>query len=184
MDTISFRKLSWQDIERDCIALAQTIPADSIDTIVAISRGGLVFARILSDLLKKPISHITITSYDDLQKTREPFIDETPSKMFRGESILIVDEICDTGKTFVRAKSYFENFPLRAIFTATPYLKPRATFIPNFWVKKIDGWIVFPYELRETAEAIQKMTGDREKTAERLKAIGLEEWEIREVIDA
>ena len=182
MDTISFHKLSLQDVERDCIGLARTIPPDSIDTIVAISRGGLVFARILSDLLNKPISHITITSYDDLQKTKVPFIDETPSKMFRGESILIVDEICDTGKTFERAKSYFENFPLRKIFTATPYLKPHATFVPDFWVKKVEGWIVFPYELRETAEAIQKMTGDREKTVERLTAIGFEEWETEAVV--
>jgi len=155
-----------------------------VDTIVAISRGGLVVSRILSDFLNKPISSITITSYENLDKVKEPFIDETPSKLFKHESILIVDEVSDTGKTFERATNYFKNFPVKHIYTAAPYIKPKTQFTPNFWVKKLDAWIVFPYEVRETAEAFQKIFIDSEKTQQKLTEVGLASWETEQFIKA
>ena len=155
-----------------------------VDTIVAISRGGLVISRILSDFLSKPISHITISSYESLNKTKEPFIDEAPSKLFKNESILIVDEVSDTGKTFERAVSYFKNFPVKKIYTASPYIKPQTQFTPDFWVKKLEAWIVFPYEIRETVEAFQKIFTAPGKAQEKLIEVGLDNWETDQFTEA
>ncbi len=180
MSDLTFHKVSWTQLEKDCLLLAERIQNSSarIDKIVAISRGGLVTARILSDLLKIPISHITISSYQSLKQEKEPFIDETPSENFRGKSILLVDEIGDTGKTFKRATDYFKNFGLAHIYTLAPYIKSHTPVKPDFYTSVIDAWIIFPYEIRETTEAFKNMFKDKETIHKKLREVGFEEWEI------
>ena len=48
---IKFLKVTWNDFEDDCIELSKKIKDIKIHKIIAISRGGLVASRILSDLL-------------------------------------------------------------------------------------------------------------------------------------
>jgi hypothetical protein len=180
MDTPKFVRETWSDYEKACFVLADTLQksGENIDTIVAISRGGLVVARILSDLLDKPISHITISTYLTMQQSKEPFIDEVPSKAFTNQTILIVDEICDTGKTLQRAVEYFSNFSIKKAVTGVPYVKPKASYKPTYSSKSVDGWIIFPYEVRETFESMEKIFQSKEKALQTMKVLGFEEWEL------
>lgn len=179
---MKFVKISWEKYERDCIKLAKKLKDRKINKIVAISRGGLVIARILSDLLTLPISHITIVSYANLKQEKEPVITEAPTKIFKNESIMIVDDVCDTGKTFERALNYFKNLPLKKIYTLALYLKPWSKFIPDFYWEKFNAWIVFPYELKETADAFLKMYKTKKEVKKKLGQIGLKDWEIAGII--
>lgn len=180
MSNITFHKISWEQLAKDCLISARKITDAriKIDKIVAISRGGLVPARILSDSLSVPISHITISSYSNLKQEKEPFIDEAPAKTFTGETVLIVDEVCDTGKTFERALSYFQNFSLKKIYTLAPYTKSHRTHTPDFSSVNIDSWIVFPYDIRETTEAFSKMYKDPSVVRQKLLEVGFNEWEL------
>lgn len=178
MSDIVFHKVSWEQFERDCIKLAGMLKGKKIDKIVAISRGGLVAARILSDLLSVPISHITISSYQNLRQEKEPFIDETPSKTFSHEAILLVDEICDTGKTFERALSYFRNFTVKKIYSLAPYTKSHASYEPDFFVHMIDAWIIFPYEIAETKKAFMNLYKDPDLVQKKMLEVGFHEWEL------
>jgi uncharacterized protein len=173
---MNFSKISWKQYESDCLSLAKRLHDLKVDKIIAISRGGLVVARCMSDLLGVPISHMTISSYENLKQEKEPLITEAPMKTFENEVILIVDDICDTGKTFERALSYFNNFPVKKIHTLSLHLKSHSCFIPDFWAEKNDNWVIYPYEIRETTEAFKKMFKDKAK--EKLLAVGFEEWEI------
>ncbi len=176
-----FHKLSWQTFYQDCLFLGEKILKKKlkIDRIIAISRGGLVPARILSDFLKLPISNIVISSYSNLKQLKEPEIIEVASWKWDNENLLIVDEVSDTGKTFIRALSYFKNKQTGNIFTAAPYIKPKTSFVPDFYLKKIDAWIVFPYDLRETYEAFLKEEKDKNKAIKKLKKIGFEKLELK-----
>lgn len=178
---MTFHKLCWQDFYRHCLFLGKKILGKKIkiDRIVAISRGGLVAARILSDFLKLPISNISISSYANLKQLKEPEIIEASSFNFNGKNLLIVDEVSDTGKTFKRALNYFKNKQTGKIYTASPYIKPKTSFIPDFYLKIIDAWIVFPYDLKETYEAFLKQEKNKEKALKKLKEIGFEEWELK-----
>ena len=182
MTNIHFIKISWQDLEKDCIDLAKKLKEVHIDKIVAISRGGLVVARILSDLLDIPISHITIASYQNLKQEKEPRITEAPSANFEEQNILVVDEVSDTGDTFKRALSYFENLPIKHVYTLAPYIKTQTKHTPDFFDKSMDGWIIFPYEVRETTEAFLKMFQSKEHAKEQLLKVGFEEWEIKHLL--
>lgn len=175
-----FYKLSWTKFYQDCLFLGKKIKEanNKINRIIAISRGGLVPARILSDFLQLPISNIVISSYSNLKQLKEPEIIEVANIDLKDQSILIVDEVSDTGKTFIRALKYFQQKPVKKIITAAPYIKPKTQFIPNFYQKTIDAWIVFPYDLCETYEAFLKEEKDKKKVREKLSKIGFNQWEI------
>ncbi|HEV2339339.1 MAG TPA: phosphoribosyltransferase family protein [Patescibacteria group bacterium] len=172
-------KLSWEILEKDCITLAKKIKKSGVrlDEIISISRGGVIVARLLSDLLNLPISHIAIESYVNLKREKEPVITQFSSRVFNNEIILLVDELSDSGKTFIKAFSYLSGLSIQKIITASPYIKPHTAHVPNFFVRKIDAWVVFPYEIRETQEAILRQFGEA-KGKEKIREIGFVAWEI------
>lgn len=175
---MNFTKLSWQDLEKDCIDLAKKIKETKVDEIISISRGGMIVSRILSDSLHLPISHIAIESYVDLQQQNGPIITQISPREFRGETILLVDELSDSGKTFERGLSYLQELPISKVYTAAPYYKSHTVHIPDFTVRKLDDWIVFPYEIQETIEAFIKEFGSKENAIQKMKELGFDEWEL------
>ena len=175
---MQFTKISWQKLEKDCIALAQKIGDTKIDEIISISRGGMVVSRLLSDFLDLPISHIAIESYMDLKQNKEPIVTQVSPREFKGETILLVDELSDSGKTFLRGLSYLNELPISKVYTAAPYYKSHTVHIPDFSVENIDGWIILPYEIKETQGAIRKDVIDPKEAKKKILAAGFEEWEI------
>ena len=65
---MKFLSLSWQHFHKDTFALAKKIEdsKQKIDLIVAIARGGMTVAQILSDFLSLPVATFTMSSYKDL----------------------------------------------------------------------------------------------------------------------
>lgn len=183
MSSLKFYKLSWTQLEKDCLSLFTKIKKLQIDRLVSISRGGNVVSRIVSDLLVSiPISHMTIVSYEHTQKLKTPKITEEPTVNFSGKTVLIVDEVSDTGDTFHISEAYFKKKKAKKIYTLAPYIKPKTKYTPDFWGKSIDAWIVFPYDIRETADGFVKMFGPRERAKQKLLDIGFKEWELDGII--
>jgi hypothetical protein len=184
MSNITFHKLSWLQMHRDCIELYQDkVKGIDVDVIVSIVRGGAIVSRIFSGLLDAtPIANITLTSYKGIKKLSKPIITEEPETDFTGKRILIVDEVSDTGATFEVALDYFKKKKAKKIYTLAPYIKPHTTFIPDFWQKNIDAWIVFPYEIRETYNGFVKLLGTPKHAQEKMLDIGFHDWELNAVI--
>jgi hypothetical protein len=184
MDTISFHKISWNQFEKDCLDLYKNkVKGIQIDKIISISRGGTVASRIFSDLLGTlAISHITISSYKDMKKIAIPIVTEEPKTNFKGQTVLIIDEVSDTGATFELAVEHIKKHNPKKIYTLSPYIKPHTTFKPDFWIKNIDAWIIFPYDIRETAEGFVKLLGSAEHARTKLLELGFEQWELETVL--
>lgn len=178
-----FIKISWQRFEKDCVLLAKKIIQTKIhfDRIVVISRGGLVIGRLFSDLIPLPISHITISSYTDLKQNKDVKITEVPKTVFSRQRLLLVDEISDSGKTFIRARSYFQRFSGCQVTTACLYVKPMTKPLPDFWQKQLDGWVIFPYEVNETYRAFIKTFSNKQQAKRKLFETGVKEWEVMDL---
>ena len=183
MSELTFHKISWQQMEMDCLDLyKKQVATIQVDRILSISRGGTVVSRIFSDLLGTlPISHITITSYKDLKKQDKPIVTEEPKADFSGQTLLVIDEVSDTGATFELAEKHLKKHNPKKIYTLSPYIKPHTRFKPDFWIKNIDAWIIFPYDVRETAEGFVKMFTE-EHARKKLIEVGFEKWEIDSVL--
>ena len=105
----------WSDFDIAVKAIADAFP--NIKEIYGIPRGGLVLAVALSNLLDKPL-----VQYLALDKR-----------------VLVVDDICDTGKTLSR---------YRQLSTASIYTRHNSSFMPNFSYRILntDQFVVFPWE--------------------------------------
>lgn len=183
MNEITFEKISWTQLERDCLELYKSkLKNLKVDRIISISRGGTVVSRIFSDLLNNtPISHITISSYNGMVKQSIPLVTEFPKTDFKNQTILIIDEVSDTGATFKIAEKHLRSHNPKKIYTLSTYIKPHTTYKPDFWQRNIDAWIIFPYDVRETAESFIKMFGSKEHAIKKLSEVGFEKWEIESV---
>lgn len=154
---MDYYSVSWKQLHSTTHSLTEQVLKKDIklDLIVGIARGGLTIAHIASDFLKLPVASFTISSYKDLKQQKMSDISYHVGGDLKGKNILLIDDVSDTGKTFVRGIKYLTDLGAASITTASLYIKPWTKFIPSFHVKMVDEWIVFPYDMRETIEALQ-----------------------------
>ncbi len=155
---ISYLTPTWQQYHTNVRTIAEKILADkqTLDLIVAISRGGLTVGHLLTDLLRVPISVISIQSYTDIQSSGEVKILEGLHIPIEHKRVLLVDDVSDTGKTFERAVDYLKSFHPADVVTASVYYKPHSTYLPKYYAEQTDKWIIFPYEPTEMIMLIIK----------------------------
>ena len=154
---MKYHSVSWEQLHSLIHSLTEKIQKDDkkFDLIVGIARGGLTIAHIASDFLKLPVASFTISSYKDLKQQKLADVSYHVGGDLKNKHILLVDDVSDTGKTFVRGIKYLLDLEAASVTTASPFIKPWTKYMPDFYVKQVDEWIVFPYDMRETVEALQ-----------------------------
>lgn len=138
--------LSWEQIHQDTIELGNRLLAlhKQWTTLVAVTRGGLVPAGILSQMLDiKHIETINISSYSDeiMGKTQAHII-----KAFKDQSqeILVIDDLIETGFTLEAVTSMLPLAHIACVYSKTTQnslLHTPAKPMPA------NAWIVFPWEV-------------------------------------
>jgi hypoxanthine phosphoribosyltransferase len=120
--------LNWGDIEKLVDNICNQIVRENppIKTIRGIPRGGLIPATLISHKLNIPYNVFINDKYT-----------------------LLVDDICDTGKTLK------EQIGFEIGYTATLHYKPTAVYKPSFYGGEIGSeWLVYPWE-RKDSNSIQ-----------------------------
>lgn len=143
--------VSWDQIHRDSRALALNLKKlimekGKFDTIVAITRGGMIPAMIIArELDIRLIDTICIKSYDH-QETLEPQIIKLTNKKLSklGKKVLIIDDLVDSGRTLKIVKSFYPN-----AFYATVYAKPEGKKFVDTFINEVSQktWIFFPWDM-------------------------------------
>lgn len=140
--TISTLSLSWAEIHRDTRILAgmlAELPAFS--GIVAVTRGGLVPAAILSrELDIHLVETVCVSTYDD-REIRDPQV--LKSLTGDGSGWLVVDDLVDTGATLQVLRGMLP----KAHF-ATVYAKPKGQPLVDTFATVFaqSTWINFPWD--------------------------------------
>ena len=143
------------------------------DVIIGLSRGGLVPARMFCDFLHIKdcftikVNHWGLTATKDgkAKLTHKLDMDLT------GKSVLIVDDITDTGQSMKLAKKHIEDLNPSVIKTATLVHLNHSKYIPDFCGYEREwAWIVFPWNHREDlVNLIGKIIGKEEKAVDKIK---------------
>ncbi|HMT15267.1 MAG TPA: xanthine phosphoribosyltransferase [Aestuariivirga sp.] len=141
--------VSWDQFHRDARALAWRLSAAGpFRAVVAITRGGLVPAAIVArELGIRVIESVCVASYDYDRQGEISVLKGVASDIAgedRGEGVLIVDDLVDTGAT---AKVVREMLP-KAHF-ATVYAKPQGRPLVDTFVTEVsqDTWIYLPWDM-------------------------------------
>jgi len=139
--------IDWPALHRDVALLAQNLAAvGPFQRIVAIARGGLVPAALLSRILDLHlVDTVCISSYDDkLQREGEPVILKGIDGENGGAGWLVVDDLADSGNTLALVRRM-----LPKAHVATVYAKPKGAPLVDTVAVTVEQsvWLVFPWDL-------------------------------------
>ena len=117
------------------------------EVIISINRGGCVPGIYLSHYIDKPHEVINIELRDS---NKEPDLNSIKEKISQFRSVLIIDDINDSGKTIGVIKDLSKNL-ITKIHFAVLINKSESTSKVEFYGKTVnskinDYWYVFPWE--------------------------------------
>lgn len=131
--------LSWNEVDKLIKIISHKIKEknEKYDSIIGIKNGGIIPARLISKELE--ISKIEFISTKENQSNK--FWDYITND----KKYLLIDEIYDTGKTFLEIKNYLKNIEFNFACLISRYkLQDDKIIVGKILNNK--KWIVFPWE--------------------------------------
>ncbi len=178
-----FLILTWKKINEAILRLAQNIISEGLETdlIVGILRGGYIVARILSDMLGTDnIGVVEVKFYKGIEERAErPIITQPLTVDVKGKSVLIVDDVVDSGRTLEIVTEQVRLRGAKSVRTAVLFYKPKSIIKPDFYAQEVREWVVFPWELCEFVRELKmhEHIENPELLIAKLRSIGFPEEE-------
>lgn len=171
--------ISWPQVDRLLREVAGKIRGDAFrpDAVVAIARGGFVPARLLCDHLGvMELASFRIEHYRGQQMREQARIRHPLSMDVRKKSILIVDDLSDTGETFEVAVRHLRELGAAEVRTMALHYKQQSKFEPDYYSRRIMKWrwLSYPWarmeDVVELTRGLERPWGDAAAIAARLRA--------------
>jgi hypoxanthine phosphoribosyltransferase len=143
--------VSWDDLDRLVEGLAERLAGEHFDLMLAITRGGLVPAGMLAYRLRiRNILVAAVEFYDDAGKPgpHPTFLQFPADPLLRGQRILVVDEVWDSGTT-IHAVTARVRQAGGLPTTVVLHYKPTHSIVrdvPDFFAVTTDRWVVYPFK--------------------------------------
>ena len=141
---------TWSELEIDLEILAQRVKSSKFNPegMVAITRGGLAIAAILSQFLNvRAIDTVNVYSYT--RNKRRSMLKMVIGHKASIKRVLVVDDIVDTGKTAKKVMGLYPNGKLLTIFR-----NPKSSIEPDYCLIKTERWVIFPWEVLDKSGII------------------------------
>jgi len=154
---MKYRIVSWREIDACVATVGRAIRAARFhpDCIVAILKGGLIPARLLSDFFGSiEIYPLRVKPYVKTHKLEHVRLESFRYPIGR-KNVLLVDDIHDSGQTLQKVMRHLQRHRPRALCAATLFCKHNALQPPDFLAHTVapDVWVVFPWEKNEMKNA-------------------------------
>jgi uncharacterized protein len=162
------RAVDWPEVDRWADAIERKVRDRGAlpETIVGLTRGGWVPARLLADRLevKRIVSlraqHWGITA----TPTGAAAVTEGLSGDVRGERVLVVDDITDTGDSLrLAVELVTAAHPARIESSAFLHIA-HSSYVPTYYAEEIARdawvWVVFPWNYWEDLATLARKAAD------------------------
>jgi hypoxanthine phosphoribosyltransferase len=143
--------VSWDDLDALVRVLAERLAGETFDVMLAITRGGMVPAGMLSYRLNlRDILVAAVEYYDDHgQPGPHPTFFQFPADpLLRGKRVLIVDEVWDSGTTIHAVTERVRQAGGDPV-TAVLHYKPTHSVVddvPDVHAVSTGAWVVYPFK--------------------------------------
>jgi len=157
--------LPWSKAIEYCYKLASILldAGENPDTIIAISRGGLVPARVVSDILGVDDLVVLRSRFWGIggKVLKEPEVSVHEKLDLGGKQVLVVDEVVDTGATMSKIVRIIRSLGVKSVKTAVLHYKSTSAYKPDYYVEKLEKWvwIFYPWSFSETLFGLAKLRG-------------------------
>ena len=143
--------VTWSDLDDLVLALADRLTGEDFDVLLAITRGGLVPAGMLAYRLRLRNILVAAVEYYDEHGRPGPhptFLQFPADPLLRGQRVLIVDEVWDSGTTIAAVTDRVRQAGGIST-TAVLHYKPAnstAPGVPDVYAVETDRWVVYPFK--------------------------------------
>ncbi len=135
---------NYRDFESDMRSLVPQCAEFDPQMIIAVSRGGLIGAQLLSYALEvRDIALIQSISYNNT-KQLDKIILNANIDVSNIARVLVVDDIVDSGRTLEAIKEYLYKMDNKLeVKCASIWFKSSAVVQPDFKVREATQWVEF-----------------------------------------
>jgi uncharacterized protein len=143
--------VSWENLDGLVADLAARLAASEFDVLLSITRGGLVPAGMLAYRLRiRNILVAAVAFYDDEGRPgpHPTFLQFPADPLLRGQRVLIVDEVWDSGTT-IHAVTERVRQAGGIPTTVVLHYKPERSQVqgePDVYAVTTDRWVVYPFK--------------------------------------
>src|SRR5690606_20398092 len=135
---------SWERIDRLVKELVKQINPADWDTVLAVTRGGMIPGCLVSEALNlRNVLTAAVMFYTDIGETlKEPRFLQFPSDpLLHGKRVLIVDDVWDSGRTAIAVKKRVQEAGGRPGIAVIHYKPTHSAFPderPDYYVVETD----------------------------------------------
>ena len=148
-------KMSWNEFECLALEVAKNIKLEkkTYDSLVCVSRGGLLLGKILSEVLDVPLSIVSAKYVNGVYYVDNNISSTKPVK----GNVLLIDDVLE--ETYEKIIPVIKNKSVAKIDLACVFFRSKnKTFKPDFYINEIkeDLWVSFPYQSKHLKEEFTK----------------------------
>ncbi|MBD3250075.1 MAG: phosphoribosyltransferase [Candidatus Pacebacteria bacterium] len=159
-EKVSYTAPTWDQMNQLAFELAKQMNQDGqkFDRIVTLAKGGWPLTRSLVDFLEiEKVASIGVKFYQGInQRLDKPEIYQDIPVSIKDETILLFDDVADTGLSLEFTLKYLLTRGAKEVKTATLFYKPHSQLKPDYYGAETDTWIIFPYDLVEMIRILGK----------------------------
>lgn len=152
--TIKKTHVNFEQVKSMCSDIHKQTQADNFnpDLLVGICRGGLIPLSLLAGepmFNNRNVVAISTESYNDAGEQKKlKFRFPVHVEDYKNyKSILIIDDIADTGETLDAVSKLFkQTLTTATIKIAVLFYKTKSKIKPDYYAEETNEWIVFPWE--------------------------------------
>lgn len=158
MENCSTRSLSYQDVHNLTHDIILQLKKDNFipDIVAGFCRGGMLPSVILSQYFDCRFIPIELSLRDNRVATPEYQTSQRIDDAIRfGWNVLIIDDICDSGKTFLtfhemQAIINPQDKNIQHLKTAALQRRYTSSYVPNYIAEFLDNddWQIYPWEVK------------------------------------
>lgn len=173
-DSTSYVVPSWSDLESACLTVARQVIVSQVeyDLIVTLAKGGWPMTRSLADFTGiSEIASIGVKFYSGInQKEDKPIIYQDLPVEVEGKRVLLFDDVADSGDSLQFVKDLLVQRGVGVVHTATLYYKNHSIIQPDYYGDTISDWIIFPFEIIEMSQELNRRWLDQGVDPEVIKS--------------
>lgn len=130
------------------LALRFKLNSRNFTHVIGIARGGLIPATIMSHMFDADLLTYNVKSYKGKRQGEFKIIQDIDLDTIPKEArILVIDDICDSGKTFTKVKELIGNRFATVKYAALFAKRVSKVNVDHYGIEVgDDSWLVFPWE--------------------------------------
>jgi uncharacterized protein len=139
--------ISWDQVHGICKALAEAASAWQVEAVLAVGRGGYYPGTLVAHLLRIDVHPVRVSRrVDDVVVYQEPRWVLEPPATIAGRRIVVVDEICSSGKTLTMVRERAAALGAREVKTAVLYAHTWGATTPDAIGLITDALVLNPWD--------------------------------------